>query len=69
MRVCSVVSASGSPGTVACQAPLSVEFSRQEDWSRLPFPTLEGLPNPGIKPQISCVSCVARQIVYHYATK
>ena len=31
---------------VACQASLSVRFSRQEDWSRLPFP----FPNPGIEP-------------------
>ena len=30
---------------VACQAPLSMEFSRQEYWTRLPFPTLVNLPN------------------------
>ena len=36
--------------TVARQAPVSMEFSRQEYWSGLPFPTLEDLPNPGIKP-------------------
>ena len=36
--------------TVACQAPLSVEFSRQEYRRGLPFPTLEELPNPGIEP-------------------
>ena len=28
-----------TPLTVACQAPLSMEFSRQEDWSELPFPS------------------------------
>ena len=38
------------PWTVALQAPLSIEFSRQEYWSGLPFPTLGHLPNPGIKP-------------------
>ena len=27
------------PGTVACQDPLSMRFSRQEYWSRLPFPS------------------------------
>ena len=32
------------------QAPLSVEFSRQEYWSALPFPTARDLPDPGIKP-------------------
>ena len=36
--------------TVACQAPLSMEFSRQEYWSGLPFPTPGNLPNLGIKP-------------------
>ena len=36
--------------TVACQASLSMEFSRQEYWSRLPFPSSGDLPNPGIKP-------------------
>ena len=34
--------------TVAHQAPLSMEFSRQEYWSRLPFPTLGDLLDPGI---------------------
>ena len=37
-----------TPWTVACQAPLSVGFSRQEYWSGLPFPSPEYLPNPGI---------------------
>ena len=36
--------------TVACQAPLSMEFSRQEYWSGLPCPPPRALPNPGIKP-------------------
>ena len=35
---------------VACQAPLSIGFSRQEYWSGLPFPSPEDLPNPEIKP-------------------
>ena len=34
--------------TVAYQAPQSMEFSRQEYWSRLPFPSPGDLPNPGI---------------------
>ena len=33
----------------ACQAPLSMEFSRQEYWSGLPCPPPEDLPNPGIE--------------------
>ena len=36
--------------TVACQAPLSMGFSRQEYWSGLPFPSPEDLPDPGIEP-------------------
>ena len=36
--------------TVACQAPLSLGFSRQEYWSGLPFPPPGGLPNLGIEP-------------------
>ena len=39
-----------TPWTVACQAPLSMGFSRQEYWSGLPFPSPEDPPNPGIKP-------------------
>jgi len=35
--------------TVAHQAPLSLEFSRQEYWSGLPFPLPGDLPNPGIE--------------------
>ena len=38
-----------TPWTVAHQALLSMEFSRQEYWSRLPFPPPEDLPNPGIE--------------------
>ena len=37
------------PWTVAHQALLSMEFSRQEYWSGLPFPSPGDLPNPGIK--------------------
>ena len=39
-----------TPWTVACQAPLSMRFSRQEYRSGLPFPSLGDLPHPGIKP-------------------
>ena len=39
-----------TPWTVACQAPLSMGFSRQEYWSGLPFPSPGDLPNPGIEP-------------------
>ena len=39
-----------TPWTVACQVPLSMEFSRQEYWSGLPCPPPDDLSNPGIEP-------------------
>ena len=39
-----------TPWTVTHQVPSPTEFSRQEYWSGLPFPTPGDLPNPGIKP-------------------
>ena len=44
------MSDSETPWTVACQAALSVEFSRQGYWSGLPFPSQGHLPDLGIKP-------------------
>ena len=38
------------PWTVAYQAPSPMEFSRQEYWSGLPFPSPGHLPDPGIEP-------------------
>ena len=37
-------------GTVAHKVPLSTEFSKQEYWKGLPFPTPGDLPDPGIEP-------------------
>ena len=42
---------SATPWTIACQAPLSMEFSRQEYWSGFPFPSLGEFPDPGIEPR------------------
>ena len=39
-----------TPQTVACQAPLSMEFFSKEYWSELPFPPPGNLPDPGIEP-------------------
>ena len=39
-----------TPWTVAHQAPLSMGFSRQEDWSGLPCPPPRDLPDPGMEP-------------------
>ena len=38
-----------TPCTIACQAPLSMGFPRQECWSGLPFPFRGDLPDPGIE--------------------
>ena len=44
-----------TPQTVACKAPLCMEFSRQEYWSGQPFPSPGDLPNPGIEPKSPAV--------------
>jgi len=47
---------------IACQAPLSIRFSRQEYWSGLPFPSPWDLTDPGVKhryPALQVDSCVA----------
>ena len=49
--VLSRVQLCAAPWTVACQAPLSMGFSRQEYWSRGPFPTPGDLPDPGFEPE------------------
>ena len=47
---------SDSPGIAACQAPLSMEFSRQKYQSGLPCPPPGNLPKPRIKPRTSLLS-------------
>ena len=56
----SVVSESAAPWTVTHQAPLSMGFSRQEYWKRLPFPPSEIFPTKGSNPGLP--DC--RQILY-----
>ena len=60
IRVCvfclSVISNSCNPWAVACQAPLSRGFSRQEHWSGLPLPTSGDPGNVGIKPASQILS-------------
>ena len=48
-----------TPWTLACQAPLSMGFSRKEYWSGKPFPSPGNFPDPGI------VSCIDRRALYH----
>ena len=49
LSCCSHVQLFGSLWAIACQAPLSTGFSRQEYWSGLSHPPPGDLPNPGIK--------------------
>ena len=57
-----------TPWTVAHQAPLSMEFSRQQYWSGLPFPPLGDLPDSGIEPPSLTSLAFSRQILYHCTT-
>ena len=61
------------PWTVAYQASQSMEFSRQEYWSGLPFPSPGDLPNPGIEPESPALQADALLsepmfILYTYST-
>ena len=51
--------------TMALQTPLSMGFSRQEYWNRLPCPLPGDLPDPGIKAMPLNVSCIGRWVLYH----
>ena len=56
-RVLSVMSSSfATPWTVAYEAPLSMEFSRQEYWSEWPLLPPGDLPDPGIQPKSSALA-------------
>ena len=61
------------PMPVACQAPLSMEFSRQEYWSALPFPSPGDLSDPGTEPTSPALQADSllfeppgKQINYYY---
>ena len=57
-----------TPWAVACQASLSMGFSRQEYWSRLPRPPPGNLPDPVIKPVSPASLLHCRQILYCWTT-
>ena len=52
--------------TIACQASLSMEFSKKEYWNGLPFATLRDLPDLGIKSvALEAAALASRWILYH----
>ena len=51
VKLLSRVQLFATPWTIAYQAPLSMEFSRQEYWSGLPFPSPGDLPDSGMEPR------------------
>ena len=63
MLIC--VGLSVTPRTVACQAPLSMGFPRQEYWS-CQYSFSRGSFQPRDGTHVSCVSCLGRWILYHY---
>ena len=52
-------------GTIACNVPLFMGFSRQEYWSGLPFPSPRDLPDPGIEPRFPALQVDALPTELH----
>ena len=68
VQVLSRVQLFAAPWTAACQAPLSMKFSRQEHWSGLPLPPPGDLSKPGIKPKSLVSSTLAGRFFITSAT-
>ena len=54
--------------SIACQAPLSMGFSRQEYWSGIAMPSSGGSSRPRDGTRVSYVSCIGKRVLYHHAT-
>ena len=54
-----------APWIVACKAPLSMGFHKQEYWSVLPCPSPRDLPDPGIEPTSLMSPALAGGLFYH----
>ena len=57
-----------TPWAVAHQAPLSMAFSRQEYWSRFPFPSSRDLSHPGIEPASLMTPMLADKFLTNWTT-
>ena len=57
-----------TPWTVARQAPLSMGFSRQEYWSKVPFPSPGDLPHPAVKPESPVLDLLIPVIIFYKVT-
>ena len=71
MKLLSRVRLFATPWTVTHQVPLSMGFSRQENWRGLSFPSPGGLPDPGIEPEfpvspaLACGLFTSREVQPH----
>ena len=63
VKLLSRVQLFATPWTVAYQAPQSMEFSRREYWSGLPFPSPGDLPDPEIKPGSPALQADAEELM------
>ena len=55
-----------NPTDVAQEAPLSIGFARREYRSVVLYPLSRDTPHLGIKPETSYISCIGRNVLYHY---
>ena len=69
MCACSVMSNSLQPMDCSPPAPLSMEFSRQEHWSVMPFPSAGDLPELGIKPRSPASPELADVFFFFFTTE
>ena len=69
MYACSVMSYSVTPWTLACQASLSMGFFQANILEEIIISFPRGSFRPGDQTCVSCVSCIGRQILYHWATE
>ena len=60
LNLIDIFDANETSWTVACQAPLSMGFSREEYWNGLPFSSPWNSPNPGIDPRSPAFHGVAK---------